>query len=108
MTMIDQWSQKVPLPRAGMGELWTRLQDNFAKDDPRLWRYLAMFVLRDVAGWTLQQCSHALGAKPGQISRCLPRVRRELRRRFREEPMTPRIWDMLSDPDEPTAPEAQG
>ncbi|OYW18907.1 MAG: hypothetical protein B7Z55_09800 [Planctomycetales bacterium 12-60-4] len=106
MTVMDQWSQKVQLPRAGMGELWTRVQDHFAKDDPRLWRYLAMFVLRDVAGWTLQQVALALGTKPGQVSRCLPAVRNELRRRFAREPMTPEVWDMLSDPDEFSAPES--
>lgn len=101
MTLIDRHEQKIPLPRAGVSELWTRVQNHFAQDDPVVWRDLAMLALRESSGWTLEQIGTAMGLTRGHVCRRLQSVKQDLRQRFCAEPLTPQVWDMLSDPDKP-------
>jgi hypothetical protein len=98
MTVINQYSQKVILARSGRDVFWNLIQKHYAHNDPRVWRLLAMFALKETLGWTLGQIGDAFGVNPGQVSRCVQTARRELRLHFDFIPDPP---PGFSDPDDP-------
>lgn len=104
MTVIDQHGQKVSLPRSGAQELWSRIQQEYAHHDPQVWRDLAIFALREAAGWNLQQIGFAMGLSKGHISRRLSAARERLRERFRQEPIAVDAWDLLKPDSETDSP----
>jgi hypothetical protein len=73
---------KILLPRTGADEFWQTVHDHYAGGDPRLWKYLAMLALRENAGWPLDRIGNVFGHPKGHITRCLDRIKRELRQRF--------------------------
>lgn len=104
MTVIDERGQKVSLPRAGAQELWSRIQQEYAHESSQVWRDLAIFALREAAGWNLLQISLALGISKGHLSRRLNATRERLRRRFQHEPIAADAWELLSPDSEASSP----
>lgn len=105
MTIVDKYAQKILIARNDSDELWVCIQRHFAGENAQRWRYLAMFALRETAGWNLDQIGLAMGHTRGHVSRCLRSIRDDLRQRFRLEPLSTRSWDLLTNPeldDEPT------
>ena len=84
MSVINQKNQKVLLPRTGPDEFWQTISDRFAQGDARKWKYLAMLALRENAGWPLEQIAKVFQHKPGHISRCLAKIKEELREHFHQ------------------------
>lgn len=84
MTITNQrHSERVILPRMNGDEFWEAVREHYAQEDPRCWKFLAMFALHTTAGMSIEKIGHAFGHPPGHVSRCLQIVRRELRERFR-------------------------
>gem|GEM_PF-3455049 len=104
MTVVNRMHQKISLPRAGTQELWSRVEQHFARDDVQHWRYLAMFALREACGWKLEQIGLAFGHPKGHVTRCLRQIKAELRANFSLEPLPPEILDTFSDPDRDREP----
>lgn len=94
MTVVDTCEQKVSLPRPGLEEVWEVVERIYSPDDERAWRRLAMFALRELAGWKLDQISLVMGVCPGHVSRCLKVATRELRQQLRET-LTPQTVQCL-------------
>jgi hypothetical protein len=99
MTVVDRHTQKVTLHRNNSQDLWECIQRHFATDDLRRWKYLAMFALREMAGWNLEQIGLAMGHPRGHVCRCLRKIREDLRAKFELDPMAPSHWEMVTDPD---------
>lgn len=84
MSIVNQRaSEKIILPRVKGDEFWETVREHYAQEDPRCWKFLAMFALHTTAGMSVEKIGHAFGHPPGHVSRCLQIVRRELRERFR-------------------------
>lgn len=82
MSVVRRDGTKIVLDRRGKDTFWERVQDRFDGQSDLLWRYLAMLALNDVAGWSVEQIGRAFGHNRGHISRCIERVRTELRHEF--------------------------
>ncbi|MEW4531039.1 hypothetical protein [Maioricimonas sp. JC845] len=98
MSVARQDGTKVVLPRSGPDEFWQTIREHYAGDDPRIWKYLAMLALRENAGWPLDQIGAVFGHPKGHVTRCLARIKTELRKRFE---MAPEFLDV----DESLCPE---
>lgn len=85
---------KVVLPRTGPDHFWRLIREEYAAEDRRKWKYLAMVALRENAGWPLDRIGAVFGHPKGHVTRCLTNIKRELRERFRMSP------DVLELPDE--------
>ncbi len=84
MTVTNQRaSERIVLPRVNGDEFWETVRDHYAQEDPRCWKFLAMFALHTTAGMSVEKIGYAFGHPPGHVSRCLQIVKRELRSRFR-------------------------
>lgn len=77
---------KIVLPRSGPDEFWQLVHDHFAGDDARKWKYLAMLALRENAGWPLDRIGNVFGHPKGHVTRCLARIKQELREGFDAAP----------------------
>lgn len=99
MTVIDRYHQKYSLPRAGLPDFWVQVESHFAQSNPEVWRDLALFALKETAGWSLDQIGLVFHLNPGHVSRRLNAIRQRLREHLRTEPLAQHIWDILTDPD---------
>lgn len=77
---------KIHLPRSGPDHFWQVIHQHFAGNDGRKWKYLAMLALRENAGWPLDRIGNVFGHPKGHITRCLSRIKEELRTRFAASP----------------------
>lgn len=77
---------KILLPRSGPDQFWQLIHDHFAGDDARRWKYLAMLALRENAGWPLDRIGNVFGHPKGHVTRCLARIKQELREDFEASP----------------------
>jgi len=75
----------VVLPRTGADDFWQRVHEHYAGDDRRRWKYLAMLALRENAGWPLDKIGQVFGHPKGHVTRCLERIKGDLRAEFRVE-----------------------
>ncbi len=83
MSIINQrGSDRIVLPRVNGDAFWETVREHYAQEDPRCWKFLAMFALHTTAGMSVEKIGHAFGHPPGHVSRCLQIVKRELRSRF--------------------------
>ncbi|MBL8849581.1 MAG: hypothetical protein JNG89_07850 [Planctomycetaceae bacterium] len=82
MSVMNAAQVKVVLPRSGPDQFWTEVYRNYAGEDQRIWKYLAMFTLRVNGGWTVDHIGRAFGHPKGHVTRCLRVIERELRSRF--------------------------
>lgn len=82
MSVVNQKNLKVVLPRTGPDDFWETITQQFAQADVRKWKYLAMLALRENAGWPLDKIARVFQHQPGHVSRCLVRIKEELREHF--------------------------
>ena len=94
MSVARRNGTKVVLPRTGADEFWQLVLDHFAHADERKWRYLAMLALRENAGWPLDRIGKVFGHPKGHVTRCLARIKQEMRVTFNAEP------EFLNSPDD--------
>lgn len=87
---------KILLPRSGPDQFWQLIHDHFAGDDARRWKYLAMLALRENAGWPLDRIGTVFGHPKGHVTRCLRRIKLELRKDFEASPEFLELDDELS------------
>lgn len=83
MSMTDQYGEKIILRGEGLDGFWSVMRTVYAEEDEVKWRHLAMFALRETAGWPMELIGLAFGHPRGHVSRCVGAVRKELRERFR-------------------------
>lgn len=77
---------KVLLGRGGPDEFWSLVIEHYAGGKPQRWKLLAMLALRENAGWPLDRIGVAFGHTKGHVTRCLQRVKEELREQFGRAP----------------------
>ena len=82
MSVRNQDGVKVVLGRGGPDEFWERVIAHYAEGHPQRWKLLAMFALRENAGWPLERIGVAFGHSRGHVARCLARIKADLRQRF--------------------------
>jgi hypothetical protein len=100
MSVTNRKGTKVLLPRTGPDAFWDALDEEFSPQDDRRWRYLAMLALRENSGWPVERIGRAFGHNKGHITRCIERIKQEIRDRFN-------IDDLWNDPlDRTPAPNA--
>jgi len=87
---------KILLPRSGPDQFWQLIHDHFAGEDSRKWKYLAMLALRENAGWPLDRIGNVFGHPKGHVTRCLARIKGELRKDFEASPEFLDLDDELS------------
>ena len=95
MSITQQNGSKIVLPRTGPDDFWKLIHDHYAAEDPRKWKYLAMLALRENAGWPLERIGAVFGHPKGHVTRCLEKIKSELRLRFR---MSPNILEFEDEP----------
>ncbi len=86
MSVAKPNGTKILLPRSGPDQFWKIIHDYFAGDDSRKWKYLAMLALRENAGWPLDRIGAVFGHPKGHVTRCLARIKNELRDEFQASP----------------------
>lgn len=86
MSVTNRHGTKIHLQRHGRDAFWDLVNDRYAEDDPRKWRYLAMLALRENAQWSLELIGKAFGHHRGHVMRCLNQVRTRLRDELGQEP----------------------
>lgn len=82
MSVMRRNGTKVNLDRTGMDSFWEEVQQYLDGEPERMWRYLAMLTLHEVGGWSLDRIGRAFNHNRGHVSRCLDRIREDLRERF--------------------------
>lgn len=100
---------KILLPRSGPDEFWKLIHDHFAGDDMRRWKYLAMLALRENAGWPLDRIGNVFNHPKGHVTRCLSRIKHELRTEFAASPEFLDLdqdleWSTQDDPSSESSP----
>lgn len=85
MSIVNEAGTKVSLNRAGPDGFWEAIV-NRKRPNERRWRYLAMLALRENAGWPVERIGLAFGHDRGHVSRCLRKVKDELRAELSMEP----------------------
>lgn len=91
MSVVARDGTKRMLPRTGADAIWQALCDGYLDtgtdlERARRWRYLAMLALREHAGWPMACIGRAMGHPKGHVTRCLARIKSEIRERFELEP----------------------
>lgn len=86
MSVAKRDGTKVILPRTGRDDFWKTIHEHFAGDDLRKWKYLAMLALRENAGWPLEQIGSVFGHPKGHVTRCLRKIKNDLRDTFEAAP----------------------
>ena len=85
MSVVRADGTKTLLPRSGPDAFWSAIREGYAGRDPRAWRRLAMFALREDVGWPIDLIAATFGRDEGHVARCLDEVRRDLKTLFRPE-----------------------
>lgn len=86
MSVARRNGTKILLPRTGADQFWKLINEHFAGQDSRKWKYLAMLALRENAGWPLDKIGAVFGHPKGHVTRCLVRIKDELREEFAAAP----------------------
>jgi hypothetical protein len=85
MSVTTRSGTRVVLHRTGPDAFWDALDHEFQSHDDRHWRNLAMLALRENAGWPVERIARAFGHNKGHITRCIERIKDEIRARFNVE-----------------------
>lgn len=75
MSTTRQNGTKTVLPRTGPDHFWKIVHDEYAGEDQRKWKYLAMLALRENAGWPLEHIGAVFGHPKGHVTRCLQKIK---------------------------------
>ena len=101
MSVTRKDGTKIVLHRSGQDAFWDALDEQFEADDERTWKYLAMLALRENAGWPVERIGRAFGHNKGHVTRCLERIKSDIRLRFNLEDLWPDPLDRQSPPNTP-------
>lgn len=82
MSIVREDTTKIVLTRSGADEFWQTVFEQYARDNPRKWKYLAMLALRENADWPLEYIGLVFSHRKGHVKRCLDRIKKELRKRL--------------------------
>ena len=74
------------LSRTGPDHFWKLIHKHFAEEDQQKWKSLAMLALRENAGWPLERIGTVFGHSKGHVTRCLQKIKSELRQQFEMSP----------------------
>ena len=85
MSVIRSHGAKICLPRRDPDRFWGNLRREFADEDVRRWKALAMLTLTEAAGWPPDRVGLAFGVSARQVNRGNGDTRRRLAHRFRPE-----------------------
>ncbi|MEZ6049569.1 MAG: hypothetical protein R3C11_29115 [Planctomycetaceae bacterium] len=107
MSVRNLKGTKVVLPRLGVDQLWDDMRQHYAARNQIKWRHFAMLTLAELGNWPIENIACAMGHSPGHISRCITKVKSELRETFgdpffEKEPELPPRNDPGKDPCEST------
>jgi len=86
MSVTRRNGTKMLLPRTGRDAFWKAIHDHYAGDDQRRWKYLAILALRENAGWPLEHIGAVFKHPKGHITRCLKKIKEDLREHFEAAP----------------------
>lgn len=95
MSIARQNGSKTVLPRTGPDHFWKLIHDHYAGEDQLKWKYLAMLALRENAGWPLEHIGTVFGHPKGHVTRCLTKIKHELRKNFRMSPNVLELSDEI-------------
>ena len=85
MSVVTARGSKTLLPRKNPDEFWGTLRSEYAAEDCRRWKNLAMLSLTEALGWPPERVALAFGVTRRQVNRGVDATRRTLRTRFRPE-----------------------
>ena len=85
MSVIRPRGTKTLLPRRDPDAFWGNLRAEYAAEDARRWKRLAMLTLTEAAGWPPDRVALAFGVSKRQVNRGVDGTRKTLRARFRPE-----------------------
>lgn len=86
MSVMNRGGERVLLTRSERDAFWDLVNERYAGEDTRKWKYLAMLALRENAQWPLEMIGKAFGHHRGHVMRCLNQVREKLRQELDQEP----------------------
>ena len=87
MSVIRPRGTKTLLPRRDPDAFWGNLRAQYAAEDNRRWKRLAMLTLTEAAGWPPDRVALAFGVTKRQVNRGVDATRKTLRAQFRPD------WD---------------
>ena len=79
---MNKNEKKIVLPRLGIDHLWEDMQKHYAARNRVKWKHFAMLTLAELGNWPLDQIAIAMDHSPGHISRCITKIKNELRETF--------------------------
>ncbi|NNJ27122.1 hypothetical protein [Alienimonas chondri] len=85
MSIATSRGTKTLLPRRDPEQFWNRLRAEYAAEDSRRWKRLAMLTLTEGVGWPPDRVALAFGLTSRQVNRGLDATRRSLQTRFRPD-----------------------
>jgi hypothetical protein len=85
MSVMDERGFKVLLIRCEPDHIWDALARNYAGNDPKRWKRVAMIALHETAGWPLSYVGDLFGCNKGRVSRIIKQTKAELRALFGED-----------------------
>ncbi|MFH5806005.1 hypothetical protein [Alienimonas sp. DA493] len=91
MSVITSRGTKTLLPRRDPEQFWNCVRAEYAAEDRRRWKSLAMLTLTEGLGWPPERVALAFGLTRRQVNRGVDATRRSLKTRFRPD------WDEETD-----------
>lgn len=85
MSVTTSRGEKTLLPRRDPEQFWNRLRAEYAAEDSRRWKRLAMLTLTEAVGWPPDRVALAFGVTRRQVNRGVGATRGALAARFRPE-----------------------
>ncbi|MEM9703461.1 MAG: hypothetical protein AAF907_13565, partial [Planctomycetota bacterium] len=85
MSVITSRGTKTLLPRKDPEQFWDRLRAEYAAEDRRRWKRLAMLTLTEAVGWPADRVALAFGVTKRQVNRGVLDTRGALQARFRPD-----------------------
>ncbi|QDT15103.1 hypothetical protein [Alienimonas californiensis] len=87
MSVVTSRGTKTLLPRRDPEQFWNSVRAEYAAEDRRRWKSLAMLALTEAVGWPPDRVALAFGLTRRQVNRGVDSTRRSLQTRFRPD------WD---------------
>lgn len=76
---------KIVISREDANFFWATVEKQFAANNSKKWKHLGMLALRETAHWSIESIAQAFGHPKGYVSRCLAKIKQELRDQFEIE-----------------------
>ncbi|QDU78613.1 hypothetical protein Pla110_03170 [Polystyrenella longa] len=84
MSVTKSNGTKVVLPRLGVDHLWEDMKNHYAALNQVKWKHFAMLTLAELGNWPIDRIAIVMGHSPGHVSRCIEKVKTELREHFND------------------------